>query len=208
MPFRLVTVVTASFIATVLSLVCYPFSSHAFYSVHETGDLLKPEQMQIGGELQLITNNDEGVDLVGRFDKGFDEDRNLRFEVGTGTTDFFLGGYVKWVPYPDFEKQPALGVNFGAHYAHYESNNELTLRAIPFASKKIESTDGDFTPYVSLPLGLGTYDDDSVTPLQIVFGTRYHHPDFAHCDFSAELGIELNDAPTYFSISAIFPAFE
>lgn len=203
-PYRLPTIATA-----ILTVICFSFSSHAFYTVHESGDLLKPDQMQASGELQLITNHDDGVDIVGRFDKGLDDEKNLRFEAGTGTTDFFFGGYLKWVPYPDFEKQPAIGFDFGAHYAHYEKNNELSLRVIPFISKRFESSlQGDFTPYASLPLGLGTYDDKSITAVQIVIGTRYHHPDFVHCDFSAELGIKLNDAPTYFSISAIFPAFE
>lgn len=195
-------------ILSVCLLTMFSIKGHAFYTVQETGDLLKPEQMQFGTELQFITTGDDGIDLVGRFDKGLTEDKNLRFEAGTGTTDAFFGGYLKWVPYPDFENQPAVGVDVGAHFANYEDESELTLRIIPFVSKRFESTQGDFTPFASLPLGFGTYNDDSISPFQLVVGSRYSHPDFEYCDFSVELGIKLNDAPTYFSVGAIFPAFE
>ncbi|OFZ13585.1 MAG: hypothetical protein A2Z20_04705 [Bdellovibrionales bacterium RBG_16_40_8] len=183
-------------------------AAHAFYTVQESGDLLKPEQMQMAAELQFVTSGNDGINLLARFDKGFDNDSNLRFVGGLGTTDFILGGYFKWVPYPDYEEQPAIGFTFGAQLARYEGENELSGRIIPFVSKKLDSDNGEFTPYVSLPFGFSNYNDHGRSPLQLVIGSRYRHQEFDKCDFNAEIGFDLNDAATYISLGAIFPAFE
>lgn len=196
-----------SFFSTVLaSLICS--ASHAYYTVQESGELLKPEQMQAATEIQFITSGDEGINVIGRFDKGFDEESNLRFVAGAGTTDFFIAGYLKWVPFPDFEKQPAIGFSFGAQYGHYESDNELALRVVPFTSKKFDTDKGEFSPYAALPFAFSNYDEDSTIPFQLALGSRYRHHDFDHFDFNAELGFDINNAFAYVSLGAIFPAFE
>ena len=118
------------------------------------------------------------------------------------------------MPIPDYEDQPAIGFTFGAQLARYKGNNatetenELGGRVIPFASKKLDSDQGEFTPYAALPFGFSNYNEKSLSPLQLVIGSRYRHPEFDKCDFSAEIGFDLHDAVTYVSFGAIFPAFE
>lgn len=181
----------------------------AFYSVQESGILVKENMWQPGAEIQLITNEDEGMNFLGRLDRGFNDESNFRFIAGTGTTSFVAGAFFKWVPFPDLESQPAVGFTVGGHVARYEGENELALRLIPFASKSFEVDTGLLTPYVSLPIAFSDFADEDRTPIQLVIGSRYNHKEFEHCEFSAELGIELNDnAPTYISVNAIFPMFE
>lgn len=188
-------------------LILIPTLALAHYTVQDTGDLLKEDEMQFSSEVQFVTSGDEGVNLIGRFDKGFDSDSNLRFLVGAGTTDFEIGAFYKWVPFPDFESQPAIGLTLGTHVAKYAGHTELGVRAIPFVSKKFETDHGDFTPYIALPLAYANYDHDGYSPIHLTLGTRYRHPDFEQCDFTAELGFDLHEAFSYVSIGAIFPAF-
>jgi hypothetical protein len=183
-------------------------SAFAFYTVQESGDLLKPKEMQAGGEIQFITSGNDGVNFIGRLDKGLTDDSNLRFIAGAGTTDVFFAAYAKWVPFPDFEKQPAIGFSAGVQYGHYESSNELGLRFIPFVSKKFDTEIGELAPYAALPLGFMNYDDEGYTPVQLTLGSRYKHPDFDSCEFNAELAFDVNDAFAYLAFGAIFPAFE
>lgn len=181
--------------------------SLAFYTVQDTGELLKPEENQLSGEVQFITSGDEGVNAIAIYDRGIDEESNLRVTAGAGTTDVVIGAFYKWVPYPDFDKQPAIGFIFGAHYAHYEDENELAGRIIPLVSKKFDSDLGLFTPYIAVPVALSNYDDDTNAPIQLVLGSRFRHHNFDHFDFNAELGFDINDSFAYISIGAIFPAF-
>jgi hypothetical protein len=202
------------FSVALLSSIIGLSTAGAFNTVHETGDLLKEKEKQFTPELQFITSGNTGINLIGRFDMGYSSDSNLRFLIGTGTTDLEAGAFYKWVPYPDFEKQPAIGFTVGAQYARYEksskldSKNEISFRIIPFTSKKFETEKGIFTPYASLPIGFTNYDSKSYTPVQLVLGSRYKHPDFDTCEFSAELGFNINDSDAHISFAAIFPAFE
>ena len=181
---------------------------HAYYTVQDTGELLSEKEKQVGGELQFATTGNSGINLIGHFDMGFDKESNLRFEAGTGVTTAVVGAFFKWVPFPDFENQPAIGFSFGAHYARYEQANEIAARFIPLASKKFDTTKGLFTPYVALPVSMSNYDNTSFHPVQFVIGSRYKHPDFDTFDFNAELGFSVTDADAHISIGAIFPAFE
>ncbi len=181
----------------------------AYYTVQDTGDLLKPKEMRFGAEAQFITHGDTtGVNAIGRFDRGLNSDMNLRFEVGAGTTDMVAAAYVKWVPFPDFEKQPAVGFTVGGQYAHYNSHSEVALRVIPFASKAFETDIGMLTPYAALPFAFASYNGDNFVPVQLVLGSRYRSPDVKQCDFTAELGFDIHQSPNSITIGAIFPAFE
>ena len=193
---------------TIFSFVSlFSLPAQAFYTVQDTGDIIDFDKNQFSTQVQFVTNGDDGVNLIGFYDKGVDEESSFRAEVGTGTTDILLGVRYKWVPYPDFDKQPAIGFIFGFHYANFEDENEIALRAIPILSKKLDSSVGLFTPYAALPIGFSNYDDDTETPIQLSLGSRFRHPNFSSCDFNVEVGFELSDAITYISVGAIFPAF-
>lgn len=181
----------------------------AYYTLQDTGELLKPKEMRFGAEAQIITHGDTtGVNAIGRFDKGFNDEMNFRFELGAGTTDVVGGAYLKWVPFPDFEKQPAVGFEVGGHYAHYNSHSEVSIQVVPFASKTFETDVGVITPYAALPFAFATYNGDSTVPVLLVLGSRYRSPDVKQCDFTAELGFDIHQAPNSITFGAIFPAFE
>jgi hypothetical protein len=188
-------------------VIFYSSFSSAFYSVQDNGELLKPEEMQFLTEVQIITQRASGVNLVGRIDRGLNEESSARLTVGAGETDFHIGASYKWVPYPDLATQPAIGFIFGAIYARYEEENELSLRATALVSKAYESDIGPFTPFIALPIGIRNYAEETDFPINLAVGTRYSHPDFETCEFTAELGLNLNESFGYVSVGAVFPAF-
>ncbi|MBK9039692.1 MAG: hypothetical protein IPL83_11100 [Bdellovibrionales bacterium] len=65
----------------------------ALYSVMETGDILSEGSFKASLESQFISDGDRGVNLIGRIDSWFNQDANLRAVVGSGTTDFYAGGF-------------------------------------------------------------------------------------------------------------------
>ncbi len=192
-------------------LSCFAFfyspCSHAFYSVQENGELLKPEEMQFSTEAQILTHRATGVNIVGRIDRGINDESSARLTVGTGETDFVIGASYKWVPYPDLATQPAIGFIFGAIYARYEEENELSLRATTLISKAYDSDIGSFIPFIALPIGIRNYADETEFPINIAVGTRYAHPQLNTCEFTAELGLNLNESFGYISVGAVFPTF-
>lgn len=196
--------------ALLIATISFSQLANAFYTFQETGDLLAPDRYAVGTELQFRTSNGSGVNILGRVDGGFSDEWNYRGFIGLGDTDFQVGGHLKWVPFPDFEKQPAIGVTFGGHIASYAvgdrgSKTEFALRTMPFISKSYEAEVGQFTPYASLPLGLRTYDEETDATVQLALGTRFIHPEMLGAHYFAEVGFNLDNVFAYISVGANFP---
>jgi hypothetical protein len=187
-------------------------SADAYYTFQDTGDLLAPGRYAVGGELQLLTKGDSGANILGRFDGGISDEWGFRGIVGLGETDFQAGGFLKWVPIPDVDNQPAVGVMFGGLIATYTADRinstEFAARAYPFVSKKFDVEFGQLTPYASLPLGVRNFDGDSSSTSQMILGSRFIHPDMAGAQWFAELGFDFHKAPGYVSFGATFPLNE
>jgi hypothetical protein len=183
--------------------------ARAHYTFQDSGELLAPGRYAVGSELQFITSgHNDGANILGKFDGGINDELNWRAVVGTGTTDFEISGLLKWVPVPDFEKQPAFGVVGGFMYAHYEHESETSVRLTPFVSKNFEVEIGKLTPYFAVPMSLRSYNNDTNVPVQFAFGSKYEHPEVKGTQFTAEIGINVDKAFSYISVGAIFPLDE
>ena len=186
----------------VLAALTLSQNSWAYYSTMDTGDLIAPNKYRVGAETQFITDEDSGVNIIGRFDKGFNDEMNFKAELGFGTTDFHLGGYVKWIPIPDYENQPAIGVTSGLLFAQYDSETEISIRIHPMISKGFDVEFGRLTPYASAPTGLRTFDGDTDIPLQVNFGSDVYFQELQYWHFKAEVGFDVSEAFTYISFGA------
>jgi hypothetical protein len=189
-------------------LMCFLSSvtANAYYTVQDTGELIPEGYYAAGAELQFMTSPDSGANFIGRFDGAFDNEINYRGYVGFGERDFQIGGNLKWVPFPDVDKQPAIGFVVGPLIAAYDSHTELAVRAYPLISKKIKTENkGDFVPYGALPVLFRTYNDDSDSGMQLVIGSKYIHPDYQGVHAYAELGFKIDDSVAYVSVGATFP---
>lgn len=184
--------------AVLLSLLISP-SSFAFLTVQESNDIAAVGKYKLGIEPQIKTSNGNGANFTGFFDAAINEEASVRVHLGTGDTDFYTGGSIKWVPVPDYGKQPAIGGKVGVTYWREQSQNFFTYRFDPLVSKKFESEVGAFTPYASLPMMLTTGDGTTVTGFQLAAGTEYTHPKADNMTFGGEIGLNLKDSFSYIS---------
>ncbi len=181
--------------------------AHAYYSVMSTGEILPENQYTLMGVSQFVTSDPTGINVSGRFEMGINEDSGFRGQFGVGTTDIFLSGLYKYVPYPDVEGQPAVGMNAGIVYASDAGINEFTIRFEPLVSKKFNMNFGYLIPYASLPIGIQHRTkgrDKNDVAIQIAGGVEIAFENLKGVRFMPELGVDIDNAPNYFSIGAIF----
>jgi len=191
-----------SFLLASLILVLFSTKALAYYSTIDTGELLPSDTYRAIIETQFVTDPSNGVNFVGRFDGAIDDETGYRALLGFGETDFHFGGFVKWIPIPDLDNQPAIGVLAGVLYANDGSLDILSLRLHPLISKKFELEAGVLTPYASLPFGIQSIDGKTTLPLQLAVGSEYKPKQFEKLYFGGELGFDLAKSYTYFSLFA------
>jgi hypothetical protein len=172
-------------------------SAHAFLEVGESGEITGQGMYRVGLIPQIKTSDGGGANISGFFDAGLNDSTSARAWVGSGDTDFVLGGTVKWIPIPDYGEQPALGLRFGGFYFRDDSLSSSIFRVDPMISKKFDVDIGELTPYAALPLMLETHNSTSTTEVQLVVGTEYVHPDVKKLRFGAEFGFDLKDSFSY-----------
>ncbi len=189
----------AAKLGIVLSMLLLAAQAEAYFSTLDTGELVAPGQYQVSVEPQFIFQNHNGFNAVARFDTGINDSSSVRGLIGIGKVDFEIGGFYKWVPFPDLETQPAIGGMIGATIARVNSDTEYNLRFHPLVSKRLESEIGDVIPYASLPIGISARPNETVVPIQLVAGAELRPLNTPNFTFFAELGANVNDAFGYFS---------
>lgn len=175
------------------------FQSSAFMTVQESNEITPLGKYKLGFEPQFRTSRGTGFNFSSFFDKAYNESLSFRASAGTGDTDFSVGGSAKWVPFPDFETQPAIGFKISGTYWREASENFSTIRVEPIISKKFETDLGLFIPYTAVPLMFNNGNEFNKTTLQVAFGSEYHHLNADNMTFGAELGIDGKDAFSYVS---------
>lgn len=195
----------------VLLALLFSFSSaHAYYSVMDTGKIIPTGKYRIiAGPQFITTGHNDGTNISGRFDAGMGESTTLRATAGGGNGDlFYTGLFAKYIPFPDFENQPALGFIGGITYAREnigtENEDVLSLRFAPIASKDLETDVGLVTPYVSLPISIAFADGDTIYPVQLVGGAEFKPYSWENVSFIGELGVKINKAFTYIALGVSF----
>lgn len=181
-----------------------PTAAHAYFSTIDNGELLAPGKYQISLEPQLIFNRYDGGNVVGRFDAGLNESSGVRGLFGVGKVDFQVGGFYKWIPFPDVDNQPAIGLDAGAILARVQDHTEFSIRLHPLISKRFEAEVGDFIPYASLPLGITTRPEKAVFPVQIEIGTEFRPLNYSRWSVFGELGVSITEAFSYVSVAAAY----
>ena len=175
-------------------LLSSSFSSAGYLSIGESGELIKPKQYRIGASPQFLTNEGGGMNVQAFLDAGWNEEMSSRFSFGVGKVDFNIGGSLKYIPFPDVDKQPAIGVKVSGYFARIGSENITTVQVAPMVSKKVESDNGLWIPYASVAFNLGSIKDKSGMSTNFVLGSELQHPDAERFLFAAEAGFNLKDS--------------
>lgn len=195
-----------SFTALLISIPVHA----AYYGVLDNGEVQPAGQYKVTTDVQALTKNG-GLNLGGTFDMGFNDEFGVRALLGFGKTDFYAGAMFKWMPIPDLENQPAIGVNLGVVYANDEDIRDMSFRAEPLVSKRLTVEQTVITPYAALPVSVRVRDTNSVTvkedtrmAFQLVLGSQLQIEAYKNLQFIAEIGLDLDQAPGYVSMGAIW----
>lgn len=181
----------------VLTTLLLSSQAFAFLEVGESGEITGQGMYRVGLIPQIKTSGGGGANISGFFDAGLNDSMSGRIWAGTGDTDFVTGATLKWIPIPDYDQQPAIGLRGGAFYFRDDGNSSSLFRLDPMISKKFSVDVGDLTPYGAIPVMFETTNSKTTTEMQLVVGTEYVHPDVKKLRFGAELGFDLKDSFSY-----------
>ena len=189
-------------ITVFFALVSSP--AFAFLSLNESGEITPPGIYKLGVEPQIRLSNGSGGNLGVFIDSAINDDWSWRAQMGTGDTDFWAAGSAKWVPIPDYQNQPAIGLRMEANIGREDNESFSVLRVAPLVSKGYDTDIGKITPYAALPIGLFASKGSSDSISQFVIGSegRFEQtPDFL---FSAEIGFNMSRTFSYLAGTATY----
>ncbi len=182
-------------------------SSASYLALNETAEILPEGYFKLGLAPQLKMSDGTGFNMGVYVDAPLDQDLNGRVTVGAGKTDFWTSASLKWVPFPDVEKQPALGLRGAVMYARYEEDKEnrdfINFQFSPIVSKLADTRYGKMIPYVGLPITLVTRSGKTEMATQFAVGAEWFSNQDMHV--GAELDLNLNKAFTAASVFISFP---
>lgn len=187
-----------------LLILCSTHSAYAYLTLGESGDVTPMDTLKLGFEPQLRISEGGSADFAVFLDSAIKEDLSWRGILGTGQTDLFAGGSLKWVPIPDFEKQPALGLRTDLVFGRDLDETFWTLRLAPLISKRVDSDYILFTPYLSPTLGFAGTKGKSETFSQLILGSEIRPHDMDRFVFDIELGSNLSKSFSYISFSVAY----
>lgn len=178
-------------------------TSFAYLSLNETAELIKEGHYRIGVVPQLLLSNGGGTNVGAFLDLPVQNDVNARFMLGSGNTDFWASASAKWVPYPDYKKQPAMGVRGSFIYARESTLNFYNLQITPLISKIVDSRWGKLNPYLGLPITFVFNNNENTTAMQLAVGTEWiDRPDF---QIGAEFDMNLSNTNSALTLHINFP---
>lgn len=169
----------------------------------ETGDILESGNHKAQVGLLGTTSGDTGLDFMARFSTPVHRDIEVQAEIGAGgSSDILAGAYVKYVPFPDFGRQPAVGVRAGYGFTQYSGDSASALQIQPLVSKLWTTDLGELTPYFALPLSITNRDGESFIPMQAVIGSAFKPDHLEKVSFKLEWGMNAIRSYNYVGISA------
>lgn len=177
--------------------------SHAFLTVNETAEILPDNYYKIGITPQAILSSGGGFNVGAFVDAHLDDDLDGRLTAGGGETDFWTQASIKWVPFPDVDRQPAMGARAAVIYARDESVNLTGVQIAPLFSKKADTRYGNMIPYVSLPITFFNAESGSYTASQFTVGAEWFPELDKH--FGTEFNLNLKNSYSSFSVYFSFP---
>lgn len=180
-------------------------TSHAYLSIAESGEILTPGKYQVGVEPQFLTNKGGGTNFDVMLDSSLNDSTSMRLTMGAGAVDFNAFASVKWIPFPDVDNQPAMGLRVGGGIARDEGVNLLQLQAAPLVSKKFDTEYGLAVPYLAVPLTFLYTKEENYTAVNFTVGSEFHYVDWTQVTLGGEVGVDLSKSFSYISLYATFP---
>ncbi len=178
----------------------FPSCVFGFYNHSTTGDILPKNHYRATLEGQSFFTEYSGLNIIGQLSAPIDNESEFSGILGTGQALIMTGGFYKWVPFPDIDQQPAIGAKIGFIYARLLEDSVFSARFHPFISKSFETQIGFLNSYLSLPLGVTTIGDKGSVPINLTFGVDYKTYHFKNLTFMFEIGMDIQESFSYFSL--------
>ncbi len=182
-------------------IVNITFSTFAFQDINESAELITGDQYQFGITPQLASGGNIGFFL----DAPINESTSSRFLLSTGDIDFNFFASAKYVPYPDVDRQPAMGIRGGIGFARENRSNIPYFEITPIISKKTSTQWGPMTPYIAVPFHYNITKDNNYFSSSMAFGVELNSEKYPGVHFGGELGLSLSKTESYLSAFATFP---
>ncbi len=187
-----------------LLVLCGSIQAHSYLTLGESGDVTPRDTLKLGFEPQLRISDGGAANFSLFLDAAIKDDLSWRAQIGTGETDLYAGGSIKWIPIPDFEKQPALGLRTDVYFGREMDETFWSFRLAPLISKRVDSDYILFSPYLSPTLGYGGTRGRSETFSQLIIGTEIRPHDMDRLVFDVELGSNLSKSFSYISFNVVY----
>ncbi|MFN9069221.1 MAG: hypothetical protein ACK5V3_18500, partial [Bdellovibrionales bacterium] len=160
----------------------------------------------IGFSPQVMTSEPSGLNVAMFLDAAWNDSLQSRFTLGVGELDFYTGASLKYIPFPDVARQPAIGLKASIWHARIESDNLTTLHLAPMVSKKFQTEkQGLWIPYAAI--GLSSYElaGKSKSGLQFMVGSDWKAPDLPEYTFTGEIALDVDDSVGHMALSIAIP---
>jgi len=189
-----------------LAVSAFLFMSSAlgFLTIHETAEIMPANLYKIGFAPQLLISDGGGLNVDVYADMHLMDDVDGRMTIGAGKTDFTTQASVKWVPFPDYDRQPAMGLRGAVGYAGFAGLNLFDIQITPLISKKADTRYGHMIPYVGLPITyISSTKVSSYTATQFTVGAEWFPRSDRH--IGGELNLNMNNSISSISVFFSFP---
>ena len=178
-------------------------NAQAIMGINETGEVLPNNYYKVGVAPEAVLSNGGGFNVSVFADMHLFDSADGRITFGSGKTDFWTMVSLKWIPFPDVDRQPAIGLRGGVGYIRDEDTNFTTLQVTPIISKKADTQYGNMIPYVGLPVTFISTKDESYVASQFTVGAEWFPRVDRHVGF--ELNLNMNKSTSNISVFFSFP---
>lgn len=186
-----------------ITLAAFSLHSYAYLSVNESAEILPENYYNLGFAPQAFLSNGNGYDLSAFADMHLFENTDGRISIGAGDIDFWTQASVKWVPFPDVDNQPAIGVRAAVGYARNEDQNMTQVQIAPLISKKSNTSAHDMIPYFSIPLTYFFEKESNYLATQAALGAIWFP--WATAQIGAEFDLNLKNSTSSATLFFNFP---
>jgi len=197
-----------------VGLLFLVFSSSYTFSLvpfADSGRLLRPGKYEFAAHVQFISEKAETqINFMGHIDQGLRQrrDANIRYFLGGGESGLLTGSFLKWIPFPDYKYQPAIGASSGISLNLFNhSSYYISLHLRPLISKELGTVVGKFIPYVALPFSIKIRDLSEVQfPFRVTVGIHgelffiHFHKIECNVEFSTDI---TKATSSYFNVGII-----
>ena len=185
---------------SLIFLSLFSWQSFSSFSVLDTGNLLQFRKFEISAHTQiLIEKEDSYFNLITQFDESFfnRKDMNIRYLLGIGEYGLSGASFLKWIPFPDYQYQPAIGAIMGLSYRYnWGEDHFVGLHLRLLCSKELELSIGKWVPYIAVPVSIIIKNFKEVQyPIRWALGLRGEIPfiHFQKMEFNIEFSMDFKD---------------